>query len=125
MNGRPHVYQSCWSNIDSDDDDMFLLSPISDEAFSAAIEDWEIWTRWDFAYKIGSTTNDAHPALPADRERHMLLATILTKQLVVDQRERIAATAVFRYNTDTKPRIEAEWKIVDYVHSKDKRDKCT
>ena len=123
VNGLPHIYESCWSDIDFDDDDVFLLSPISGEVFSAAIEDWEIWTRWEVAYKDGNTTIETHPALPEDRVRHAALAMILNERLVVDERQRMAATAVFRYNADTEPRMEAEWTIVDYVSGKDKRDK--
>lgn len=123
VNGRPHIYESCWSDIDSDDDDVFVLSPISDDVFSAAIEDWEIWTRWEVAFKNGNTTIEAHPALPEDRVRHAALAMILNQRLVIDERQRIAATAVFHYNASTEPRMEADWTLVDYVSSKNKRDK--
>lgn len=123
FNGRPYLYESCWSNIESDEDDMFLLSPISDRLFAAVIEDWEIWRRWEVAYKSGSTTIETHPALPNDRERHVELATILKAQLGLDEHDRVAAKAIFRYNSDKEPSVEAEWTIVDYVQSKDRRDK--
>lgn len=128
VNGRPHVFESCWSDIDSDDDDVFVLSPISGEVFSAAIEDREIWTRWEAAYKNGKTTMETHPALPEDRVRHAALAIILSERLVIDERQQFAATAVFRYHVDSEPRIEAEWTIIDDVSGddvsgKDKRDK--
>lgn len=123
VNGRPHVYESCWSDIDSDDDDVFVLSPISGEVFSAAIEDWEISTRWEVAYKSGKTTIETHPALPEDRVRHAALVMIQNERLVIDERQRFAATVVFRYHVDAQPRIEAEWTIIDYVSGKDKRDK--
>ncbi len=122
VNGRPHLYESCWSDIDSEDIDQFVLSPISSELLTAALEDWEIWTRWERAHKAGLTTVESHPVLPEDRERHMALEPILRKQLVINEQTKIAATAVFRYDPDKAPRMEAEWTIVEYVEGRDKRE---
>lgn len=123
VNGRPHLYESCWSNIDSEDVDLFVLSPISNELLTAALEDWEIWVRWERAHKAGLTPVESHPALPEDRERHTVLESILSKQLVINEQTKIAATAVFRYNADKEPGIEAEWTFVEYAEAKDKRSK--
>ncbi len=122
VNGRPHVYESCWSDIDSDDADLFVLSPVSDELLTTALEDWEIWLRWERACQAGLTTIESHPALPEDQERHKALESIFREQLVINEQTKIAATAVFRYNADKEPRIEAEWTIVEYVEARDKRE---
>lgn len=123
VSGRPHLYESCWSDIDSIEDDVYLLSPISDTLLSAAIEDWQIWERWSRAYKSGDATLESHPALPEERTRHTDLQRILKTQLVIDENSKLAATATFRYKAQGEPRMEAEWTIVEYDSSKDKRDK--
>jgi hypothetical protein len=35
--GRPHLYESQWSDIDSDQEDTFLLTPITAETFKLAL----------------------------------------------------------------------------------------
>ena len=70
VNGKPHVYESCWSNIDSASQDVFLLSEVSGEALALAIEDWEIWLRWSAAFKRGDVTEETHPCHAAERPRH-------------------------------------------------------
>jgi hypothetical protein len=85
VQGQPHLYVSCWTNIDADCDDIFLLSPITEDLFSAALEDWAIWKRWEFAHKNGNASIETHPALPADLERHMEIEKILTQRLVIDE----------------------------------------
>ena len=126
VSNRPHVYVSCWTNIDSDDDDVFLLSQISDETLSLAIEDWQIWERWSLAHKNGLVTAETHPCLPQERERHLALKQALKNLLVLNEQTMFAATAVFQYNSDRgdgTPRMLAEWTVVPYDCSKDKRAK--
>lgn len=121
VNNRPHVYESCWTNINSHDDDIFLLSPISDETLSLAIEDWQIWKRWSLAHKNGEVTIETHPCLPDERERHLVLEHELKKCLGLNEDTMFAATAVFRFNSDRGDL--AEWTIVPYDPSKDFRAK--
>lgn len=126
LNSLPHLYVSCWNDIDSDEDDVFLLSPISEEIFLLALEDWQIWERWSIAHRNGEVTVETHPCLPNDRERHLALQHELKDRLVLDEHAVFAATAVFKYNSqreDGTPRMSAEWTIVPYDQSKDKRSK--
>jgi hypothetical protein len=41
--GNPHLYESRWSDIDSEDDDTFLLMPVDAATFEWALEDWTNW----------------------------------------------------------------------------------
>jgi hypothetical protein len=123
VDGRPHLYESCWNDIDSDEETLYLLTPISEELLANAIEDWEIWKRWSHAHKLGNASIESHPALPSDHARHAQLAALLKKQLIIDEHCKLVAIAKFRYNADAKPNMEAEWVIVNYDQSKDKRDK--
>jgi hypothetical protein len=47
--GMPHLYESRCSDIDTDQEDTFLLMPITREIFELALEDWAIWRRWEIA----------------------------------------------------------------------------
>jgi len=126
VNNCPHVYVSCWTNIDSNEDDVFLLSPISAETLALAIEDWQIWERWSVAHKNGLVPAETHPCLPDERERHLALQQELQNRLVLDERAIFAATAIFQFKPtlgEDPGRMIAEWTVVPYDHSKDKRAK--
>jgi hypothetical protein len=80
--GRPHIYESMFEDA-PDGSDTFRLQPIDDETFHLAMEDWEIWCRWERAFHSGQTTLATHPALPDDRARHEELKLILKRRLDV------------------------------------------
>lgn len=66
-----------------------------DEAFRLALEDWEIWTRWEKAFKAGQTTENTHPALPEDAARHEQIGSILDGQLKTVPAKSITRSAKF------------------------------
>jgi hypothetical protein len=119
--GKPHLYESCWSDIETEYD-VFLLCEISGETLILAIEDWEIWQRWSSAFARGETTRETHPSLPEDRSRHEELAQILRDCLIMDESKAVAATAQFLFKGD-EPRMQAEWSIIEWNPSKDFRAK--
>jgi hypothetical protein len=80
---RPHIYKWMFEDA-STGSNVFLLQPIDDETFGLAMEDWAIWCRWERAFQTGQTTEDTHPALPADRPRHGELEALLEPQLQID-----------------------------------------
>jgi hypothetical protein len=84
FHGKPHAYRSLWEETQDDWSDTFLLQPIDDETFRLAMEDWDIWSRWERAFHSGQTTIETHPALPAERQRHDELAAILKPRLHVE-----------------------------------------
>ena len=126
VNGRPHVYESCWNDIDADDRVVFLLSEIAEKTLALAIEKWQIWLRWSAAFKRGETTAETHPCLPDDRLRHRELESFLKSALTLDESRAFAATAEFRFNdpaSGRNPPMEAEWTIVAFDPKMDHRSK--
>lgn len=123
VNGRPHFFESCWNDVDSEEEALYFLTPISDELLAAAIEDWDIWKRWSSAHKSGNASMETHPALPLDRARHKQLDAFLKTHLVTDEHCKLSAFAKFRYNAETAPNMEVEWTIVQFEPSHDKRNR--
>jgi hypothetical protein len=93
--GQAHVYQSVVNELEGYTD-IFRLSPVSQDLFLLALEDWRIWLRWEAAFHQRETSSDTHPALPEDQKRHEILDAILEGQLVVDESNCIIAHGEFR-----------------------------
>ena len=124
--GVPHFYESRWSDIDTDQEDTFLLMPIPAEIVKLALEDWAIWRRWEVAFHKGQIAADTHPALPEDRERHSELQERLKHSLFIDESKAFCARARFQvqikeeHEVGMKP-LEVEWTLVsssDYVDNR-------
>jgi hypothetical protein len=74
LRGKPHLYECVFDEAKDDYSKIFQLTPVDNELFSAALEDWEIWKRWWLAFHNGKTDMASHPALPEDRAGHEDLA---------------------------------------------------
>jgi hypothetical protein len=96
FNGTPHLYESRWSDIDTDDDDTFLLCPVDLATLALALEDWAIWRRYEVAFHEGRAPAEWHPALPADRQRHSELEPLLRALLIVDESIAFCAKGEFK-----------------------------
>jgi hypothetical protein len=92
----PHLYESEWDTEKDEYADTFLLSPVDPAVLVAALEDWEIWLRWERAFHEGRTTRESHPALPEDQTRHGQLAPTLESGLRIDPKGAIRACADFK-----------------------------
>ena len=75
--GRPHFYDCVFDSKNDEYSDLYLLTPLEQTAFELALEDWEIWCRWEMAFHQGKTSLDTHPCQPQDRSRHEELAETL------------------------------------------------
>jgi hypothetical protein len=107
--GRPHFYQSNFGNFDTDDKgDIFFLQPVDAYTLQLAIEDWNIWLRWQEAYNAGLTDLSTHPALPDERTRHEELLIELELRLIVDRPTAIRAIADFQTQDGN---CMVRWKI--------------
>lgn len=95
--GRPHYYQC---KVDYGPDEDYLLSPLTDELFQLAMEDWAIWLRWEAAFDAGQTSIETHPALPEDTLRHAEITALLAGKLCINADEAIEAKATFLYGKD-------------------------
>lgn len=90
----PHLYDCIFDQAKDEYSHIFSLTPVSDELFSLAIEDWEIWKRWEAAFYSGKTDLSSHPALSNDRARHEEIAEKL-RGLVTDPTRSVRKTAHF------------------------------
>lgn len=109
LNGEPYYYENHWNEGDQFWSDIYLLQPLDYETFALAMEDWEIWLSWERAFKQGKTTQETHPTLPEDRERHKELERILAERLVVSPETSVKATAEFIYGQPAK----VKWRLVE------------
>jgi hypothetical protein len=113
--GQPHLYESRFSDIGSESDDTFLLSPVSPDTFALALEDWAIWLRWETAFREGRTCQETHPALPEDAARRSELEVELASRLTIDESIASCATANFRdrpgssTEAGASPELDVEW----------------
>jgi hypothetical protein len=117
FDGRPHVYDSPFDHWEDHYDDLYELRAVDEETLRLALEDWEIWLRWEAAFYAGTATVDTHPALPPDRARHDALARSLEARLAALPGPVIRARAVFRPSgtPDGASRrwLEVQWAPVD------------
>jgi hypothetical protein len=98
--GQPHLFESDWRDFDGLDEDTFLLMPIDAATFTLALEKWAIWRRWETAFHQDKTTQETHPALPEDRDRHEDLKRLLEGRLTIDPARAVRASAEFRVRKD-------------------------
>jgi hypothetical protein len=101
LNGMPHYYENRWDESEQDWSKVYFLTPLDVETFSLALEDWGIWLRWEKAFKEGGTTQETHPALPEDRQRHTELEKILAQRLTISETSSFRARAEFAYGQPT------------------------
>ena len=82
FSGAPHVY-SCVFDPEADEwTSAYRLSPISEAGLAAMMEDWAIWSRWQFAFHADALTeHDRHPAMAGDRERYEQLRPLVAQHL--------------------------------------------
>jgi hypothetical protein len=85
VNGVPHVFEAEFDHSTEEYGDTFFVSPIDMSLFALVLEDWEIWLRWQSAFKRGEVSHKSHPSLPQDRERHEALKVAIGDRLRVDR----------------------------------------
>jgi hypothetical protein len=81
LDGAPHIYEAEFDHSADEYGDTYFLSPAEPELVASVLEDWEIWLRWQAAYKRGEVPHETHPALPAERERHEQLKNLIADRL--------------------------------------------
>lgn len=113
--GRPHFYDSEWSDDHDSYVDIFKLTAVEDDLFLLALEDWAIWRRWEIAFHEGRVDTTTHPALPEDRSRHEELQSALAQRMVTCPKQHLRARGEFRsVDVDTNQRgwrpLEVRWE---------------
>lgn len=95
FNGEPHLYDCIFGGEDYSN--TYWLTPVSHELFLLALEDWAIWKRWERAFHAGEVKHDSHPALPAERDRHLYLQSLLDEKLKTDKEQCIIRSGAFAH----------------------------
>jgi hypothetical protein len=93
FNGKPHLYNCIFG--EQDYSNLYWLTPVNQEVFLFALEDWAIWKRWERAFYAGEVNRDSHPALPAERDRHLHIQSLLDEQLKTDKERCIIRAGAF------------------------------
>lgn len=76
-------------------ENIYHLSPITNEILNLVIEDWIIWKRWDIAYHKGIIGKEIHPFLPEDKDRGKQIKSILDDALKITESNYIKLDAEF------------------------------
>jgi hypothetical protein len=121
FHGNPHVYTSLFDHTRDEYSELFELCPVDEETLRLALEDWEIWLRWDDAYKAGVVGLSTHPVLPNERARHAEIEPVLAARLAALPRPSIRAKGVFRptpshTSADGGRWMEVQWTVSDDDH---------
>jgi hypothetical protein len=49
----PHIYEAEFDYSSDEFGDTYFASPVDENLLALAMEDWEIWLRWNSAFKQG------------------------------------------------------------------------
>ncbi|WP_422987541.1 hypothetical protein [Undibacterium sp. Ji50W] len=108
LNGVPHIYQAEHDHRTEAHGEHFFLSPIRPDLLALVLEDWQIWLRWNAAYQRGEVSLETHPALPAERDRHEIIESLIGDQLKTDPINHAYYRAHFSYLSGE---IYVEWVV--------------
>jgi hypothetical protein len=106
--GRPHIYQRQFDLVEDEYTDRFLLSPIAPDLLSWVQERWEIWLRWNSAYRQGKVDVKTHPALPENHQRYAELTKLIGDRFKPDNQHGFSKWARFRRRGDGE--LEVQWQ---------------
>lgn len=95
FSGKPHLYECVFDEAKDDYSDLFRLTPIGEDTLRLALEDWEIWQRWEYAFHTGRTQFETHPALLEDASRHAELKRLLDNALITDPKTAVTRLGQF------------------------------
>lgn len=113
--GQPHFYDFIFAEAQGEYSDLYHLTPISQQVFELAKEDWAIWKKWESAYHSGKVTLQSHPALPQDRARYAEIRAILDSALTTNEAECTVQRGSFErlgsedYLPDVMRRLQVRW----------------
>ncbi len=103
--GAPHVYERQWNPALDEYGELFLLSPIEPDLLDLVMEDWEIWLRWDAAFKCGEADEKSHPALPGEQGRHLEIQELIGNRLESKRGGPIKQYAILKI-------VDREWRVM-------------
>lgn len=75
--GLPHHYLYEWDEALDDYAGTFSLAPVDTNTMELALEQWNIWRKWEVAFHRGAVAHRTHPAFGGMDARYDELAAIL------------------------------------------------
>jgi hypothetical protein len=109
VDGVPHIYEAEFDHSTDAYGDTYFVSPVDEGLLSLVLESWEIWLRWQSAFKQGEASIKSHPALPDDRERHDALKIVIGDRLRADRTNAKYVKARFKTSPETGETV-VEWR---------------
>jgi hypothetical protein len=107
-NGQPHFFDLYHCTFDESANEysyLYRLTPVPRDVFRLALEDWEIWRRWEAAFHTGKATLDSYPALPHDAVRYAEIKPALDAALRSNLSISIVRQGIFEaIRTETLPK---------------------
>jgi hypothetical protein len=111
VDGVSHIYEAEFDHSSDEYGDTYYVSPVDENLMALVLEKWEIWLRWDSAFKRGDVSVESHPALPQDRERHEALKIAIGDRLRVDRARAKYLKARFKTSPHDGTTI-VEWRTL-------------
>lgn len=60
--GRPHHYLYDWDEALDDYAGTFTLALVDEDTMAIALEQWNIWRKWEVGFRRGGVSQKTHPA---------------------------------------------------------------
>ena len=81
--GNPHHFEQDWSCSDWQEDfPTFQLKPITEAVFADAVEQSEIFCRWEEKFHRGEVPRDSHPRMPGQNAKYQELEERLQAAII-------------------------------------------
>jgi hypothetical protein len=98
FHGVPQIYEAEYDHSAEEYGDTYFLSPVDSELLALILEDWQIWLRWDAAFKSGEVQINTHPARPSEEHRHKVIRESIGDRLKTNPKNRTYYKAIFSFN---------------------------
>lgn len=109
LNGQPHTYKCLFDENEDEYSKLYSLQLISDECFNLYVEQWNIWLRWEAAFRKGTVASSSHPALPEDKKRNEELNELIN--LLTHENKPILNAFRAEFIVPEKPCWASVWQV--------------
>jgi hypothetical protein len=117
--GSPHYYKCSWDNEADDYSSEYELFPIDSSLLGPALEQWQIFKRWEADFHSGLVGQETHPGVGGINPRYDALEAVLNSALEPLGPPAHRATAAFRAIPPIEPlapgimrELEVSWSTV-------------
>jgi hypothetical protein len=122
--GRPHRYLFEWDELADDYAKTFTLAPVDEETMKLALEQWNIWRKWEIAFRRGAVDQKSHPGFGGIDARYDQLKSMLQSRYKQLNRLPQSFYANFQNDFDAgdpdvgwSTSTKVEWTIADMPHA--------